>query len=89
MEAPKSPDPTKPAFAETEIVSVLRNLSERRVRLVAEFIAQVAMVHDPDVVRTFLAWRSDPRLDSLLLLASELDSDALDELLFMAEDLSE
>ncbi|EAQ26465.1 MULTISPECIES: hypothetical protein [unclassified Roseovarius] len=88
METPKSPDPAKPAFAEAEIVSVLRNLSNARVRLVAEFIAQIAMVHDPDVVKTFLAWRSDPRLDTLLLLASELDVDALDQLLFKAEDLS-
>jgi len=43
--------------------------------------------HDPDVVQTFLAWRSDPKLESILDLAAALDDDSRDQLLFSAEDL--
>jgi len=88
MDPTEPPGQSKPALAEPEIVSVLRKMSDERVRLVAQFIAQIATVHDPDVVKTFMAWRSDPRLDTLLLLAGKFDDDALDQLLFMAEDLS-
>jgi len=76
------------AFAEAEIVAVLRDMPRDRVATIAKFIIQIAVVHDPDVVKTFVAWRADPRLDTLLHLASMLDDDALDELIFTAEDLT-
>lgn len=88
MQISNAPEHGKPALAEAEIVSLLRRLPNESIRLVAQFITQIAMVHDPDVVKTFMAWRADPRLDTLLLLASELDEDTLDQLLFTAEDLS-
>jgi len=65
----------------------IADLDEARLQLVRLFVRQVVACNDPDMVRNFLAWRDDPRLDSLLDLAAELDDERRDQLLFAAEDL--
>ena len=65
----------------------LGGLSDEQLALVNEFIDQVLACEDPDVVRTFLMWRSDPRIDSILDLAATLGDEGRDQLLFAAEDL--
>lgn len=77
----------KHAFIQSEIVGNLGDLPRDRLVIISEFIQQVAEADDPDVIRTFLAWRADARLDTLLHLAANLDEDALDQLLFTAEDM--
>lgn len=72
-------------FVET-IVSILRNLPRDRVMVMAEFIAQATAIDDPDALQTFVALRRDPRLDTLLQLASQLDGDDLDQVIFFTED---
>lgn len=39
------------------------------------------------MVQTFLSWRADPRIDSILDLAASLGDEGRDQLLFAAEDL--
>lgn len=65
----------------------LAELSDVQLALVGEFIDQILRCEDPDVVRTFLSWRTDPRIDSILDLAATLGDEARDQLLFAAEDL--
>jgi len=74
--------------------NITRSLSEEiaeldgaRQQLVRIVVRQMVACNDPDMVRTFLAWRDDPRLESLLDLAAELDDERRDQLLFAAEDL--
>ncbi len=76
------------AFAEREIVSVLRNLPEDHVKAIARLIIVAALADDSDQINSLIAFYSDPRIGSVLDIASHLSSDALDELLFQAEDLA-
>lgn len=65
----------------------LEGLSDLQLALVCEFIEQILACSDPDVVQTFLSWRADPRIDSILDLAASLGDEGRDQLLFAAEDL--
>ena len=56
-----------------------------RALLLRDFTTQVIEVYDPDAVSTFLRWKADPHLDTLLLLASKLDEGGVDELIRLAE----
>ncbi len=76
------------AFAETEIVAVLRNLPEDQVKAIARLIVFAALADDSDQIHSLIAFYSDPRIGSVLDIARHLSSDALDELLFQAEDLA-
>jgi hypothetical protein len=76
------------AVVERVLNETLAQLSPKRLQLVMKFANQIAAIHDPDAIQTFMRWYSDPRLDSLLQLASQLDSDVLDQLLFFAEELA-
>jgi hypothetical protein len=58
-----------------------------RLDLIRRFTEEVIATHDPNAVDTFLAWKAQPVLDTLLLLAARLNEDAQDELLSHAEDL--
>ncbi len=58
-----------------------------QLALVCEFIEQILACSDPDIVQTFLSWRADPRIDSILDLAASLGDEGRDQLLFAAEDL--
>lgn len=64
------------------------HFDEKRLALVNSFIEQVAEIHDPDAVETFLCWKTHPVLDTILLLAAKLDEDAQYEVLNLAEDLA-
>lgn len=76
------------AFAESEIVAVLRSLPEDQVKAIARLIILAVLADDSDQVNSLIAFYADPRMGSLLDIASHLSSDALDELLFQAEDLA-
>lgn len=65
----------------------VHQLDPRQRNLVDTFITQLLGCHDPDFVQSFLEWRSDPRIESLLDLAAALDDENRDQLLFKAEDL--
>ena len=69
------------------IVEILVRLPTDRVMVVSEFIAQSAKFDDPEVLETFVAFRHDPRLDTLLHLVSQFDDDDIDQVVFFAEDI--
>lgn len=64
-----------------------RHLNGREAKLMLEFLEELLVCYDPDVVHDFMEWRKDPRLTSLLQLAARLSDDMRDQLLFFAEDL--
>ncbi|HEX2256537.1 MAG TPA: hypothetical protein VHG92_07530 [Afifellaceae bacterium] len=65
----------------------LMEFDARRLALVHDFVHQTVEIHDPDVVATFLGWKSHPVLDSILLLAAKLNEDQQYQLLDLAEEL--
>lgn len=69
------------------ILAQVAELDDRRLALLKRLVDQILVCNDPDIVETFVAWRNDPRIDSILDLASSLDDERLDQLLFAAEDL--
>jgi hypothetical protein len=62
-------------------------LETAQLALVQIFTEQLLEWQDPDVVAAFLAWRSDPKIASILELAAALEEEEREQLLFMAEDL--
>ncbi|MGS4946909.1 hypothetical protein ACVDG3_15630 [Meridianimarinicoccus sp. RP-17] len=70
-----------------DILVQLSKLDDRRLTLLQRIADQILVCNDPDIVETFVAWRNDPRIESVLSLAGSLDDDRLDQLLFVAEDL--
>ena len=85
---PGPPDGTV-TLRRAELARLLSTLGASQVDLVSEFAHQILRCHDPDAVATFLRWRRDPRIETLLLIAAELEDEALDELIFAAEDLQD
>ncbi len=77
--------PTHPELVE-RIVAILNVLPGDRVQVIADFVSQAKALDDPDVLNTFVTWRNDPRLDTLLLLSSQLTEDDVDQIIFFAED---
>ena len=71
----------------TRMARLLSSLNDEQVSIVEAFVAQILKCHDPDVVRSFLAWRQDPRVESILSLVTDLDDEQVDQLLFTAEEL--
>ena len=57
-----------------------------RLELIEAFAEQVAMVHDPDIVRSFLAWTADPVLDTILNLAARLTDERRHHVIHFVED---
>lgn len=80
-------DEDQAAAARAAVMRLLEGLNPQELRLVAAFSQQIIVCFDPDAVGEFLAWREDPRLSTVLQLASEMGDDALDQLVFTAEDL--
>jgi len=72
-----------------DLAELLSRLGEPQIALVSQFVRQILRCHDPDVVATFLNWRRDPRIETLLLIAAGLDDEALDQLVFAAEALQD
>lgn len=70
-----------------KILSQLSELDDRRLELLGRIADQLLICNDPEIIETFVAWRNDPRIESVLGLAGNLDDDRLDQLLFAAEDL--
>ncbi|PWR01153.1 hypothetical protein DKT77_18520 [Meridianimarinicoccus roseus] len=70
-----------------DLTDLMQSLDPARQHLARQFIVQILQCHDPDVVGTFLEWRRDPCIDSLLVIAASLEPDYRDQLLFAAEDL--
>lgn len=65
----------------------LDKLTPDQLDLARRFVEQVLCFHDPEVVQTFLKWRGDPVLGSILQLTADLDGEDRDQILFHAEDL--
>ncbi len=63
----------------------LATLSADELAVVLEFTEQIVVSFDPDAVSEFLSWREDPRIESILQIASSLDDASRDQLLFDAE----
>lgn len=78
---------TRTDAAHQELSLKLTELDDRRLDLVRRFVEELLICHDPDIVETFLAWRSDPNLGSILELAAAVSGEMREQLLFMAEDL--
>ena len=73
--------------AVAELVALIGVLTTSELALVKKFVSQMALCHDPDIVEEFLQWREDPRIGTILHLASEIGNEQRDQLLFAAEDL--
>ncbi len=71
---------------ESELIKALARMSQRRIKILLHFTRQILEVEDPQVVEAFVAWRNDPKIDTLLDIASALAEEELDQLLFFAED---
>lgn len=86
---------TKPNDGDTHMTKTARDqvlaqvsaLDDRRLALLRRIVEQILVCYDPDIVDTFVAWRNEPRIESILSLAGNLDDEHLDQLLFVAEDL--
>jgi hypothetical protein len=65
----------------------LDGLRPDQLALLDLFTDQILSWQDPEVVETFLAWRSDPRIGSILELAAALSEEDREQLLFAAEDI--
>ncbi|MXQ06385.1 hypothetical protein GQ651_00855 [Alphaproteobacteria bacterium GH1-50] len=67
------------------MVERVATLSTPELSLVLEFAEQIVTRFDPETVAEFMAWRSDPRIESILQIAAALDEAGRDQLLFDAE----
>lgn len=72
----------------TRIFEKLTELDNSRLVLLSQFLEQIVEIHDPDAVSTFLRWKEDPVLDTILQLAAQLDEDARYEIVDLAEQLA-
>lgn len=80
-------DPHMTQIARDQVLAQVSALDDRRLALLRRIVEQILVCNDPDIVDTFVAWRNDPRIESILSLAGSLDDERLDQLLFAAEDL--
>lgn len=71
---------------EGELIKALARMGQIRIKILLHFTRQILEVEDPQVVEAFVAWGNDPKIDTLLNIASALDEEKLDQLLFFAED---
>lgn len=70
-----------------EVLHQISYLSEAQLSVVAAFIRQILQCHDTDIVQTFVELQQDPQLGSLLAIASDLEDEERDQLLFIAEEM--
>lgn len=68
-----------------ELFNLTQSLCPAKIKSVVQFARQTIQLHDEDAVETFLKWKDDPVIDSVLLLASKMDGDHRAELLDAAE----
>lgn len=69
------------------LIERTRQLTRKEAKVMLQFLEELVMCYDPDVVDDFVQMRKDPRLVSVLQLASRLSDETLDQLLFLTEDL--
>jgi hypothetical protein len=72
-----------------QLVQRIQTLSEVELSLAIDFLEQIVARHDPDVVREFLSYRDDPRIESILQIAASLSEPEREQLLFDAEGRSD
>jgi hypothetical protein len=70
----------------TEFLALLRLLDEEKLLLLAEAAAELAAFGDSDGLASFRRWRDDPQMETLMSLAARLDAEALEQLVFEAEE---
>ena len=64
-----------------------RTLNASEVEIMLDFLDEVVVCYDAEVVHDFIQWRKDPRLASIMQLAVSLGDEMRDQLLFQAEDI--
>lgn len=67
-------------------VAYLQRTTNAPLALIRAFVKEVSGIRDYEAMRTFVAWRRNPRVSSLVEMAMAIDNDDLDQLLFVAED---
>ncbi|MEM9032128.1 MAG: hypothetical protein AAGB18_05730 [Pseudomonadota bacterium] len=82
----RDPPPSQ-ASTEEALPARLAGLDPPRRKLMREFLNEVVVCYDPDVVHDFLQWRGDPTLSSILQLAASMSPEMREQLLFAAEEL--
>ena len=76
-----------PEESQIEFSDAIRDLSLDQRKMVLKFISLVSDEENSVTINLFWRLLSDPCLDSLILNASLLDDDELDELVFSSEEL--
>ena len=70
-----------------DLLGRISNLNDMQLGIVGQFVQQILLCHDPDVVTSFVNWRHDPKIGSILSIAADLDEDFREQLLFVAEEM--
>ncbi len=71
----------------TRLRSIAETLSTEKLSTLVTFATQTVDLNDVDAMQTFLRWKDNAVLDTILLLATDLDEDQQYEVLHKAEDL--
>lgn len=89
----KQPTTNPQIRAKSELMLDLFELAQilcaQKTESVLHFARQTVHLQDSDAVETFLSWKDDPVIDSILLLAAKMDAAARAELLDAAEMISD
>ncbi len=72
-----------------ELFGLVESMCPQKIASITQFARQTIQLHDDEAVATFLKWKEDPVIDSILLLAAKLDSDGREDLLDTAEILAD
>lgn len=70
-----------------EIHVKLAGLEERQLEVVLDFVNQVVLCWDPEVIEEFQQWREDPTIGSILQIAASISDEMREQLLFAAEEI--
>ncbi len=68
------------------LITTITKLGELQFGLVAAIAEELSDTNDMSIAKSFLAWRRNPRISSLVEMAMNISTDDLDQLLFLAED---
>ena len=70
-----------------ELSGKLSGLDMRQLEVLLDFVNNVVLCHDPEVVQEFQQWREDPTIGSILQIATSISGEMREQLLFAAEEL--
>ena len=73
----------------TRCFELIATLDEGSQRAVCRLVNQLARSDDPDAFETFVRWRDDAHMETLMLLAAKLTASQLDDLIGEAEKMIE